>query len=218
MIKGANFHIFQSRNVLGTKEEFCQALYHIRETPECNQPVECLNQGLCSPKVCIALAFIDNYTARYSNCADKVHAEDFLVKDRKLLAVIRQSRDTTLKCYLTLQPCHYSSNAKQKSCTLLLLKFLKEELTPRNIKLDLVITYPYRTHWESLNEEELARYSNAIENARKGTKLLSQTINVRACTTADWEFLMKECETEFSISASRQKMDLFTQSIIEKYS
>jgi hypothetical protein len=95
---------------------------------------------------------------------------------------------------------------------------MKEELQPRNIKLDLVITYPYRTHWESLTEEELARYSIAIENAREGTRLLSQDINVRACTSADWEFLMKECETRFPISASRQKMDLFTQSIIDRYS
>jgi hypothetical protein len=218
MIKGAEYHIFRSEKILGTKQEFCQSFYHIRETPECDQLEECLDDHHCSPKVCIALVTIGDYCARYSNCADRMHAEDYMLLDKSLLLKIRESQNCTLTCYLTLQPCHFSSNRADKSCTLRLISFYQTFLQPNNIQFDLVIGYPYRTHWEILCKEEQERYGQSIKNGKIGFQLLSKHIHVRAFNENDWTTLSLHCQDPIVISQNRLKMDTFTQSIINTYS
>jgi hypothetical protein len=218
LIKGSEFHIFTSNKILGTAQEFCQSLYHIKETPECDQKIECINDNKCSPKVCIALVEIDGFVSRYSNCADKMHAEDYLVQDQRLLEKIKSSRGMNMSCYLTLQPCHFSSNNTDKSCTNTLVQFYERELKPRGISFDLVIAYPYRTHWEILDDEEMKKFGKAIANGKLGIKILKSTIGVRAFTEQDWQVVLKHCQDSVVISPNRLAMDSFTKSIIEKYS
>jgi hypothetical protein len=214
-IKESNSHTYRDLYLLGNKREFCQSFYHIKETAEATIPVECLNDSKCSPKICVGIVYFGNYKCRYSNCKDKYHAEDYLLKDEELLREINSKSSNKLTLYLTLQPCHYSSNNIRKSCSLRLLEFYKRELNPRGIEFEIACTYPYRTHWAILSHNEKVRYGSSIEQAKKGTKILNGFI--RTFELLDWERLKHECTEDFEISTNRLEMDLFTRNIFATF-
>ena len=56
-----------------------------------------------------------------------------------------------LSAYISLQPCHHSSSTRDISCTTDLFDWFVRELQPRRVSFDLIIAYPYRSHWRSSN-------------------------------------------------------------------
>lgn len=204
-------------SLLGTIEQFCQAFWHIRETPEGGFAATCLNNNKCSTKPAIVLLVYGDYIARYSNCADRYHAEDFIYQDLQLLNLLNSTIKQKLLLYITLQPCHYSSKDMKKSCTVNLIEFAKQH----NVEMEIVITYPYRTHWKILSQEDHAKYDVAIKNAGAGLKLLVQHFKVRAMSFKDWKYLMKFAD-KFEINNEklnqRNAMDLYCASIIQQFS
>lgn len=116
------------------------------------------------------------FVARYHNRDKNHHAEHVMMEDSKLLFAIRRLRqslsvddcaDSTsrptigktgvLSIFISLQPCHFSSSAPKVSCTTDLQRWYSAELSPRGIALDLVVAYPYRSHWqlEKMSHEEV---------------------------------------------------------------
>lgn len=113
--------------------------------------------------------------ARFHNKNKDYHAERVMMEDAQLLASLRgmplqdsnssatavNKADGTnhephgatgrrrLLVYISLQPCHHSSSMKEISCTRDLFAFHQRELLPRQITFELVVAYPYRSHWEA---------------------------------------------------------------------
>jgi hypothetical protein len=205
-------------SLINDKSDFCQSFYHIRETMECDQKEECLAETNCSTKVVVGIVSIGNYIAKYTNCKDVLHAEDYLFKDLELIRYLETFKGpATLKLFLTLLPCHFSSNNVKKSCTVSLLKFREQYLQPRGIELEIIGGYPYRVHWEILNEAEVKKYGLRIQNAKKGMQLISKWC--RAFKPEDWEFIEKLAGLDAPLHQfeSRAKMDQFTDDVIRKY-
>ena len=84
-----------------------------------------------------------------------------MMEDRDLLAKLRAlpppppeadggggGASRRLRIYISLQPCHHSSSTIKISCTRDLFRFHESELLPRRVALELVVAYPYRSHWE----------------------------------------------------------------------
>lgn len=213
-----NKHIVRKADIgtsfLGSKEQFCQAFWHIRETPEADFQSTCLNGDKCSTKPAVVLLVYGDYIARYSNCADRNHAEDFIYQDRHLLDLLQPNQKMIL--YITLQPCHFSSKNTRKSCTLNLIEFAKQH----QITIDIIFTYPYRTHWAIMSQEDHARYDQAIKNAGIGLRILQQNFKVRAMNEKDWDFLKSLSdgfEIEQEMIQERTRMDHFCQDIINRF-
>jgi hypothetical protein len=235
-VKNASFHSIQLLNgqsdkenefcSLGNLNHFCQSFFHIKETVECNTKSQCLFNQECSTKVAVMVLRIDNFVKRYSNCKDLYHCEDFLLNDIQLIDYV-SSLTERKKCiiYMNLQPCHFSSNAKSKSCTLNLIKFNEEFSTILDI--ELAISYPYKTHWDinHLSTQEAKRYSLLIKNAIKGTRILIKNMNIRSFKPKDYDYLItlfdENVKTQFyaleninEIIEKRNEMDKFTEKVL----
>ena len=156
-------------SLIGTAAEFCDAFWHVRETPEGGLPLSCLRHpGECEGRNTVIVARLDNgesepplFTARFHNKDKNHHAERVMMEDRSLLAALRAlppppeasatdggCEGRRLRVYISLQPCHHSSSTMQISCTRDLFRFHEAELLPRRVALELVVAYPYRSHWE----------------------------------------------------------------------
>ncbi|KAJ3303009.1 hypothetical protein HDV03_004289 [Kappamyces sp. JEL0829] len=147
--------------------------------------------------------------------------------------------DVALTLYLSLQPCHYSSNHSAKSCTLNLIQYYKEVLEPRGVSFLVVFAYPYRAHWEKLTDLERARYGKAIQNARDGIRVMHDAsqgesrIRFRSVEASDWDRLVgfgdaeliqdwqtdpsESCHFTESARLQRQALDLFTKTTFDRF-
>lgn len=166
--------VSHGQSLLGSAEEFCDAFFHVRETPEAGLPLCCLRHpGQCEGRNTVIVVRLDYhqsqrppFVARYHNKDKHYHAERVMMEDASLLNAIQAVPLTdsgtraegdevvadsacvcTLRVYISLQPCHYSSSSTEISCTLALFAFHKRELLPRRIALELIVVYPYRSHW-----------------------------------------------------------------------
>ncbi|KAI8892828.1 APOBEC-like N-terminal domain-containing protein [Globomyces pollinis-pini] len=235
-------------SLLGNKKQFCQAYAHIVQTPELSPNHSNWCQDMndpCSTKPVIAMALLHEndinapkYVARYTNCADTNHAEDFLLADKTLEDHLKAvSSPHILTLFLSLQPCHYSSNATTQSCTNNLLSWIKNSINLSFTKIELIFSYPYRTHWDvkHFNDQEIKRYGKAISNAKIGLKILLQSklIKVRGMQADDWKVLLEYCDKSVqedwtsvenpdatygkTFKELRAEMDLFTNKVIDTY-
>ena len=191
--------VTEGSSLIGTAAEFCDAFYHVRETPEGGLPLCCLRHPAeCEGRNTVIVARLDDgiearprLVARFHNKDKNHHAERVMMEDRKLLASLRllsqgggdgggeaaaavtegknggdggngggidsvakgeacqaSGSGARLRVYISLQPCHHSSSMVHISCTRDLIAFHERELLPRGVELELVVAYPYRSHWE----------------------------------------------------------------------
>jgi hypothetical protein len=179
--------------------------------------------------------------ARYSNCWQgrseaNVHAERFLLHDERLRKAIAALPDSggTLVLYLTYQPCHHSGGHRRRgmgehgtSCTTLLLDYLREELSPRNVRMEVRIAYLYRAHWSAGAYDP--KYEPAVMAARSGLHLLKKNgVVLSALSTADLDWLATQCspsvhaawrdgEPPFgrAVREARARLDAFVAAFLE---
>ena len=83
------------------------------EVPECGKVQVAIVARL-------ALRGERDYIARYANCfrgrsEDNVHAEEFVLQDAQLDALLRSGRATELSLYMSYQPCHHSGGRLPES-------------------------------------------------------------------------------------------------------
>jgi hypothetical protein len=149
----------------------------------------------------------DVQVSRYHNCqrrdGTRAHAETFLVADGRLRSSITSlsSGDgghgaARLVLYMTYQPCHYSGGhtaaqmrGSVMSCSNLLLRFMRDVLSPARVALELVLAYVYRAHWQEGHFPP--KYSPAVAAARDGIRLLAGAggVSLRAFQPKDWQWL-----------------------------
>ena len=169
-----------SKSLLGDAADFCDAFFHVRETPEASLPLCCVRQPAdeCEGRNTVIVArLLDRdsrpvLVARFHNRGKHHHAERVMMEDNRLLAAIRELGDAaaaggdgdaappvagTLSVLISLQPCHHSSSTVEISCTTDLFAYHARELAPRRLAFDLAIAYAYRSHWrhEDMAREEL---------------------------------------------------------------
>jgi hypothetical protein len=227
-VKNGHFHSIQAKrneSILGNLEQFCQSFWHMRETPEAPiQTPSCLGSSKCSPKpvVCVAILLDSNGNQlsihRYTSCADRMHAEEFLFDDFNLLDQLQVLNGGVLQVYLTLNPCHLSSNQSKKSCTQGFISLFDQVLKPNGTKLELYFGYPYRAHWdiEGMAEKERERYETPILNARTGISLLEQfrascSDLVSIGPIQDWDRLILLCDSSVQQEWARSDSAIFTK-------
>ena len=116
------------------------------------------------------------FVARFMNRDKQTHAERVMIEDSHLREAVERfaaengggggggsgvcggSRGSggsgtpgnigTLHAFISLQPCHHSSGNERLSCTRDLLAFHSRVLSPLGVAFELVIAYPYRSHWQ----------------------------------------------------------------------
>ncbi|KAL1519825.1 hypothetical protein AB1Y20_023331 [Prymnesium parvum] len=143
-------------SLLGTADELCDAFFHVRATPEAGLPLSCVRQpaGECEGRNTVIVAALHAagdtpFVARYHNEGREYHAERVMIEHAGLLAAVRAARGGCLRVHISLQPCHHSSASRDISCTRALFAFHERELLPRGVALELVVAYPYRSHWDA---------------------------------------------------------------------
>lgn len=145
--------------------DFCDSFFHVKATPEAGVADTCCLRapaGCCSGKTTALVAQLiaaDGATVLFSalhrNQSQREHAEDLLMRDERLLdAAAAAANETgsagmTVRIWLTIQPCHFSSGDDNRSCTLSLARWCERALAPRGVDtVEIKAAYPYRTHWE----------------------------------------------------------------------
>lgn len=226
-------------------QQFCEAFLHIEETPEIGMNEFCICDIPCKKKTVTGIVLLYSkknekiFSKLYVNTKIKnenVHAEQLLAQDQDIIDRLDDCRRILL--YLTYNPCHYSGGhcgfRKHVSCTNTLIKYKEQYLDPRNIFLEIAISYPYRAHWKVRSEccnlqNKFAPfcYSAAIHSARKGLSLLCKKgIKVRELNTYDYMQLLDYCSPcarntytsnmDF-ILEKRKSCDLFVKSVLSFY-
>lgn len=164
----------------------------------------------------------DLHVARYHNCqrrdGTRAHAETFLVADSRLRARIAAlasddavHEPSRLVLYMTYQPCHFSGGhtgeqmrSSAMSCTSLLLRYVRDVLSPARVPLELVISYVYRAHWQE--GQFPAKYSPAVAAARDGIRLMAgaEEVSLRAFQREDWQSLalLTDAEAQLVLRAN----------------
>lgn len=160
------------------------------------------------------------YLNHYSNSfrghtESNVHAEENMIADKKLETVLLRrpvlttavttgmanNSDLQVDLYITYQPCHHSGGGRklhghlhQTSCTDRVLKWFKERLQLRGIRLTIWCPNIYRAHWVDSKLFEKAADVSIFEPralvARQGLVKLMADIPVKAMTPERWQLLM----------------------------
>lgn len=175
--------------LIGTAADFCDAFYHVKDTPEAGVTQCCLRAQtghVCSGKTTCLIARLssadglEQFVRLYRNMAQTSCAEGFLLRDEALMAAVEScggrtrngsSNGSTLSLYLTQQPCHFSSSNDDSSCTENLLRWWRDFLEPRGVAhLRIRAAYPYRTHWDEqhMSEDDLASLGRRKWGGGKG--------------------------------------------------
>ena len=175
--------------LIGTAADFCDAFYHVKDTPEAGVTQCCLRAQtghVCSGKTTCLIAQLstadglEQFVRLYRNMAQTSCAEGFLLRDEALMAAVEScgghtrsgsSNGSTLSLYLTQQPCHFSSSNDDSSCTENLLRWWRDFLEPRGVAhLRIRAAYPYRTHWDEqhMSEDDLASLGRRKWGGGKG--------------------------------------------------
>jgi hypothetical protein len=155
-------------SLLGGAFDFCDAFFHVRETPEAPLPLCCVRvpgAPECEGRNTVIVARLldaaggERLVARYHNRSKMYHAEKVMMTDGALLGALRGLRGGggggsggdgggSLTVHISLQPYHHSSSTRETSCTRDLFEWFASELAPARVTLELVVAYPYRSHWE----------------------------------------------------------------------
>jgi len=114
-------------SLLGGAFEFCDAFFHVRETPEAKLPLCCVRvpgAAECEGRNTVIVARLVDaqgaqvLVARYHNRSKHAHAEKVMMTDGALRSALRGLRGGgTLTVHISLQPCHHSSSTREISCT-----------------------------------------------------------------------------------------------------
>ena len=145
---------------------------------------------------------------RFTNCMSigrrPTHAEEFMVVDDSLLIP-----NTTITIYNQLQPCHHSGGRDgtydTRSCTEILLKWYKDKLVPKNIKLTIQCGSIYKAIWKD-SPSKYGKYGKDIyktsaQNARDGIKLiLNAGIDMTMIDDDGWMFLLSHVYDNVNIT------------------
>ena len=190
--------------LLGHAGQLCGAFFH-RHRQE--RGVLCLDSQACiqAPNTVLVVAlrmggatreaFVARYTSCYRPRNNSVHAEEFMMADARLSAALRGANGATLRMYMSQQPCHYSAGRHQtrkvcakKSCTERVLRWFRNELAPRGMRLDIRVARLFRA---AVREGPDATVLRGAAKAREGLALLGREdgVSVRMCSAADWVWL-----------------------------
>ena len=187
------------KSLLGSVGQICGGFYHTSPSVEAGNPKLCLGEDVCrKAPTCVLLARVDDlfrdengvetwskpvYEARYTNCyrgySSSVHAENFMMHDPALHAILtdlttpREPYTRRLTMFITQQPCHHSSGRVENkhvtaktSCTRRLLDWRERVLKVYKIRLDIKLSRIFRAHWtdESVHEnaEELEVFGSRL--------------------------------------------------------
>ena len=173
------------------------------------------------------------FVARYTNCyrgyENTVHAEQFMIRDERLRAALERANGggggggggggssggtgarKRLTCYITQQPCHFSSGREENkdvtantSCTLRVLRWCREVLRPLRVDLVIKLSRIFRATWEDASyfedDEQLEVFGSRSVNAKKGLVMLVNEPGVRVTMfdVDDWGFLLSLCDAYVS--------------------
>ena len=188
---------------LGSIGKFCAAFYHVPSTK--NYSKCCLDEGNCKfgredslPRSVVALVkyeiedgngMIVRYSNHYIRDPDVTkHAEEFFSDDindpenEALRSSISRKKLKKITMYITLQPCHLSTNrGPKKSCCGVLLKLKDSQL--KNVEMCIKCTHIYKAG-------SRVEHAPLVKNGKEGIRLLmDKGIEITRMEEADWNFL-----------------------------
>jgi len=191
--------------LLGNEKQFCESFFHIFKCPEfqveehsCTSPD---NNKNCRLQSIALIARIGSQVARYTNCRSK-HAEYFFLEDRPMQTYIEKQLGGTLTLYVKYQMCHmcggnatiykngylFNGQCDNRSCSLLILKYFREYLKPKQIQLVIKMSSLYKCNWlYAKREDDIITVKNALDGVH--LLLFEPGIYLSALTSDDWLFL-----------------------------
>lgn len=161
------------------------------------------------------IAMCGSFIARFTNCNRK-HAEQFMVKDKRLLQYIQQNKPSMLVLFLKHHPCHKSGGnalrpgsfefTDERSCTNLIINFKNTVLKPNGVQLCLRVAWLYKAFWK---QATLSHDIQASKNSLEGLQMLfKENIMVEAISKRDWIILANMCNEPINLNLlfSRKRM------------
>ncbi len=184
-----------------SKKHFCEGMFHVYPWQECGVKGHlCLREKeieFCDHRQLVLVIVLNELIAIYYR-KNTTHAEQVMCEDAYLKQFISTTqKPATLHMFIKFQPCsHSSGNSRhfvdgygydERSCSEALLSFFQTYLEPNNISIEIAIAGLYKAHWEfSKRPDDII----SVKNARHGLELLlTNDINIRGMTPADWKFL-----------------------------
>lgn len=196
----------------------CEGFFHVDRCYEWGQGTLCLVQprcfryvvrGVCSLELLGQPLFLRAYeNVHLGSTRDNLHVEDVMTQDPELLAaleLVKQQIPVTglarLTLWITYQPCHHSSGGRNlqgqhdKSCTRVLLDFVRRVLRPAGTELRIKCFGLYRVQWEDealFREGDADKFQGRLSLASQGLEqlLYCPGVSLSVVTDQDWaEFL-----------------------------
>ena len=228
-----SIHIQSKKSI--QKAEFCGAFYHTPESPtrkhhcfdeeKCVVAVEAKSKSnwLVQPKTVVAVVKYegkeesDSFEAMYTNCySHRVHAEEYFVRDiteemygnKDLTKAIVAKKIKKITMYITLQPCHLSTEGtsgtnENCSCCKTLMGLLNESL--KGVKLCIKPTHICKADYRLQNKAS----DKLIVAAKIGIKLLMEAgVEFSRMERDDWIYLADKFGIKFGVEIDPRRIKL----------
>lgn len=222
---------------IGGRKRMCAAFYHGRWCAEIGVAKICVldDDKRCPKNVCVGVGRLldkdgaEKAVARYANCFrgsthTNVHAESFVVGDKRLEALMRPG--DTLVLYLSYQPCHRNGGGRYvrghaTSCSSMLCEWSSTRLAKLGVRLEVRCSDVFRAGWTDpgkfASEEDAALFHARCEAARDGVRMLHAAPNaaISGLKPEDWDFLWTLSDRALFTDEEVQKRAAFDVKIRE---
>ncbi len=220
--------------VLGSKDAFCEGLFHVFPAPEFqikqHGSLSGCDRDNCRVSAMTLVVMCGNIIARFTNCNRK-HAEEFMVCDKKLFYYVRTFKPKAMVMFMKHHPCNRSSGnarrypdgylfnnqADKKSCTLQIIRYYNEVLKPNGVQLLIKTSFLYKANWKfAVRDDD----KQTVANSLAGLELMMDAgIKFSAMLPRDWILMANLCNEPIPLtillSESRLKADRGIQAFLD---